>query len=98
MKSFRNKQARPKKNKLILGPRTVLQALEQGESLDTRQNGDLQRRDRERVLDIDRPRDADIAGSRRHGDRRREGLRSFNLSDDSAQLDSVDGRQADRPA
>jgi 23S rRNA (guanosine2251-2'-O)-methyltransferase len=34
VKSFRNKQARPKKNKLILGPRTVLQALEQGESLD----------------------------------------------------------------
>ena len=34
MKSFRNKQARPKKNKLILSPRLVLQALEQGESLD----------------------------------------------------------------
>lgn len=34
MKPFRNKQARPKKNKLILSPRAVLLALEQGESLD----------------------------------------------------------------
>ena len=34
MKTFRNKQARPKKNKLILSPLAVLQALEQGESLD----------------------------------------------------------------
>lgn len=34
MKPFRNKQARPKKNKLILSPSAVIKALEDGQALD----------------------------------------------------------------